>query len=215
GDLSAATGDEPPGRGAPPARTGEVAGRDGDATGNAERSAPKAERPGGDAKRPRAEAEALEMDYSVPTRVVIPRLGVSSTLEDLGLAPDGTMEVPVDPDKAGWFRPSVPPGVVGASVIAGHVTWDQQPVVFFRLGDLRPGDTIKVRREDGSTAIFTVRRVAQFPKSSFPTDAVYDQPPRPELRLITCGGTYDEDENRYLDNVIVWASLTRTHPAPV
>ncbi|MDQ3423474.1 MAG: class F sortase [Actinomycetota bacterium] len=155
----------------------------------------------------------LELDYSEPVRLDIPALDVSTTMEDLGLSHDGTMEVPVDPDKAGWFTPSVPPGVVGASVIAGHVTWDQEPVVFFRLGDLRSGDEVEVLRADGQTAVFTVQRIGQFAKSEFPTAQVYDRPSRPGLRLITCGGAYDEVNNRYLDNVVVWASLTDVRPA--
>ncbi|HEV8056178.1 MAG TPA: class F sortase [Nocardioidaceae bacterium] len=155
----------------------------------------------------------LELDYSEPVRLDIPSLDVSTTMEDLGLSHDGTMEVPVDPDKAGWFTPSVPPGVVGASVIAGHVTWDQEPVVFFRLGELRSGDEVEVLRADGQTAVFTVQRIGQFAKSEFPTSQVYDRPSRPGLRLITCGGAYDEVNNRYLDNVVVWASLTDVRPA--
>lgn len=189
-------------------RRGEPTSPDGPST-----AAPSQQARPDQGDRPGAEAP-LEMDYAEPTRVVIPTLGVSSRLEDLGLAPDGAMEVPVDPDKAGWFTPSVPPGVVGASVIAGHVTWDQEPVVFFRLGELRKGDVIRVKREDGSTAVFRVDRIGQFPKDSFPTAAVYDQPHRPNLRLITCGGEFDYETNHYLDNVIVWASLADTRPPP-
>lgn len=165
-------------------------------------------------QKPATQTQApLELDYSEPVRLDIPALDVSTTMEDLGLSHDGTMEVPVDPDRAGWFTPSVPPGVVGASVIAGHVTWDQEPVVFFRLGELRSGDDVEVLRADGQTAVFTVQRIGQFAKSEFPTAQVYDRPSRPGLRLITCGGAYDEVNNRYLDNVVVWASLTDVRPA--
>ena len=183
-----------------------------------DRSAPskKPGRPGAD---DRAEdqadvaAEPRTLDYSAPVRVQVPSLGVSSTLEDLALDAEGQMEVPVDPDKAGWFTPAPPPGVPGVSVIAGHVTWNQDPVVFYRLGDLRPGDTIEVDRADGSTAVFTVDRIGQFPKSTFPTKAVYTPTEAAELRLITCGGEYDEERSRYLDNIVVWATMTSSVPA--
>lgn len=147
------------------------------------------------------------LDYSEPVRIKIPTIGVSSSLVDLGLDSEGVMETPEPVDKAGWFTPSPPPGIPGATVIAGHVTWDQEPMVFFKLGDLKKGDRVEVVRKDGINTVFEVTRIGSFPKDSFPTDAVYSQPDTSELRLITCGGDYDKASNRYLSNVIVWAKI--------
>lgn len=148
-----------------------------------------------------------ELGYSRPVRIAIPRIGVRSSLVDIGLDAEGVMETPEPVDKAGWFTPSPPPGVPGATVIAGHVTWNQQPSVFFRLGGLHRGDRVRVEREDGKVVVFRVTRIGSFSKKSFPTRAVYSQPDRPELRLITCGGKYDDQSHRYLDNVVVWARV--------
>jgi len=145
------------------------------------------------------------LDYSEPVRIDIPSIGVGSRLVDLGLDEQGVMETPVPVDLAGWFTPSPPPGVGGATVIAGHVTWDQEPTVFFRLGELTTGDRVSVTRDDGARVTYEVTRIGSFPKDSFPTDEVYGQPDGSELRLITCGGEFDEAAGRYLDNVIVWA----------
>jgi LPXTG-site transpeptidase (sortase) family protein len=153
-----------------------------------------------------------EVTYSPPIRVQIPKIGVDSSLVELGLDPDGVMETPTEVEKAGWFRPSPPPGIPGATVIAGHVTWDRKPVVFFELGSLTSGDQVKVTRKDGVTATFEVTRIGSFPKDAFPTKDVYARPKGSELRLITCGGEYDEAERRYLDNVIVWARLIALRP---
>jgi sortase (surface protein transpeptidase) len=120
---------------------------------------------------------------------------------------EGVMEVPVDPSRAGWFSPSPAPGVPGASVIAGHVTWDREPAVFFELGRLHRGDTIEVDRADGTTATFVVQRTGTFPKTGFPTRAVYRHIDYPGLRLITCGGHYDDQTSSYDSNVIIWARL--------
>ena len=180
---------------------------------------PGADKPGADKSGDLAQAhpgeqpEQLTLDYSQPVRVEIPSIGVSSTLEELELNSAGAMEVPADPDQAGWFTPAPPPGVPGVSVISGHVTWNQEPVVFFRLGDLRAGDKIRVRRADGVTAVFTVERIGEFAKSTFPTKAVYTPTDGAEIRLITCGGEYHEANNRYLSNVIVWATMTSYHRA--
>lgn len=154
-------------------------------------------------KKPAVEA----LDYSEPVRIKIPEIGVSSSLVDLGLDSEGVMETPEPVDKAGWFTPSPPPGIPGATVIAGHVTWDQEPMVFFKLGDLEKGDRVEVMRKDGIKTVFEVTRIGSFPKDSFPTDAVYSQPDNSQLRLITCGGDYDKASNRYLSNVIVWAEI--------
>ena len=160
-------------------------------------------------------AESIDagLPYSRPLRLSIPSIDVVTRLEYLELDDEGVMEVPVDPSRAGWFSPSPAPGVPGASVIAGHVTWDREPAVFFDLGRLRPGDTIKVDRADGPTATFVVQRTGTFAKASFPTRAVYRQIDYPGLRLITCGGRYDVESGTYDSNLIVFARLAGHKPA--
>ena len=154
----------------------------------------------------RDQITGLVLPESAPVAVSIPRIGVRSTLVDLGLD-DGVMEVPEDPAKAGWFTRGPTPGALGPAVITGHVTWNG-PAVFHRLGTLRRGDQVTVTREDGKTAVFTVSGVDRFSKSRFPTRAVYGAIDHAGLRLITCGGTYDAARHKYLDNVVVFARLT-------
>jgi sortase (surface protein transpeptidase) len=170
-----------------------------------ERSAARADQSDG-----RDQITGLVLPESDPVSVSIPRIGVRSTLVHLGLK-DGAMEVPRDPAVAGWFAGGPAPGALGPAVIAGHVTWDGSPAVFFRLGTMRGGDEVTVTRKDGKTAVFTVSRVAQFSKSRFPGRAVYGAIDHAGLRLITCGGTYDAARHRYLDNVVVFARLETVH----
>ncbi|MFE2978078.1 class F sortase [Streptomyces sp. NPDC059258] len=146
------------------------------------------------------------LSASRPLSITIPAIDVTSPLEDLGLGKNRAMETPRDPDKAGWYTPGPTPGSAGPSVIAGHVTWDGAPAVFFKLTELDPGDRIDVRRADGSTASFTVDRTAVYPKDEFPTVEVYRNLDHAGLRLITCGGEYSD--SRYADNVVVYATLT-------
>ncbi|MFG2888550.1 class F sortase [Streptomyces sp. NPDC048248] len=148
------------------------------------------------------------MSKSVPERLSIPSLQVSSPLETLGQGKNGVMQTPRDPDKAGWYQPGPTPGSQGPAVIAGHVSWDGEPSVFEKLSTMKTGDTIEVARRDGKTAKFTVDRVAQYPKNKFPTVEVYKNLDHAGLRLITCGGEYDEGRHYYPDNVVVFASLT-------
>ncbi|MET9275957.1 class F sortase [Kribbella sp. NPDC003557] len=179
------------------------------AAAKASRGPARATPPSSAAPKP---SRVLELPRSEPELITVPRLKISSPLEDLQLDDQGAMQVPKNPAKAGWFTPSPPPGSIGSSVIAGHVTWNKRPAVFFRLGELRPGDQINIQRANRTTAVFTVERIAQFPKDRFPSEKVYDAAPYPALRLITCGGTYDNTNHRYLDNVIVWARLTASRP---
>jgi hypothetical protein len=146
---------------------------------------------------------------SRPVALDIPSIDVHSThIVGLGLAKDGSLEVPQDPSAPGWFMPGPSPGQFGPAVIAGHVDSDEGPAVFYRLGQLRRGDKVKVIRQDGSTAVFVTDRVQSYQKDEFPTRAVYGNTTnRAELRLITCSGEYD-DKLGYLGNTVAFAHLT-------
>ena len=142
---------------------------------------------------------------SPPVRVEIASIGVSSRLVRLGLNGDGTMEVPRDYALAGWFSGGPMPGEDGPAVIAGHVDSKTGPAVFYRLGQLRRGDTVRVQRADGAWLAFEVTGSARYAKAAFPTEAVFGPVPGPVLRLVTCGGEFDRSRGSYLDNVVVSA----------
>ncbi|MFJ2738064.1 class F sortase [Streptomyces sp. NPDC087440] len=148
---------------------------------------------------------------SSPELLSIPAIGVRSSLERLGLDARRAMETPQDPDKAGWFTPGPTPGQKGPAVVAGHVTWNDRPSVFFKLGDLKKDQQIEITRADGRTARFTVERTVRYPKKDFPTVEVYKNLDHAGLRLITCGGAYSPTTRRYDDNVVVYARLTSVH----
>jgi len=150
---------------------------------------------------------------AVPVSIGIPRLHVFSPLEDLGVDDDGVMEVPTEPADAGWYELGPSPGALGPAVVAGHVTWNQAPAVFFRLAELRPGDVVQVTRTDDVVAVFEVTRVERYPKTAFPTDMVFGAIDHAGLRLITCGGDYEQAAHRYTDNVVAFARLTSWHPS--
>lgn len=155
-------------------------------------------------------ARPAGLSWSRPARVVIPSIGVDSQLQELGVNPDGTLQVPTGPryNEAGWFTGSPTPGQVGPAVIVGHVdARGGTPSVFFKLGALKPGDHVQVTRSDQRTVTFTVYRVERYAKDQFPTGAVYGNTAGPELRLITCGGPVDPASGRYLDNTVAYARL--------
>lgn len=146
-----------------------------------------------------------------PVSVAIPAIGVRSGLMDLHLLADRTLEVPppARANTAGWYVGSPAPGERGASVIVGHVDSLEGPAVFYDLSALDAGDRVRVRRDDGRTAVFSVDKVASYRKSAFPTKAVYGRTSAPALRLITCGGPYVREAGGYQNNTVVYASLVR------
>ena len=151
------------------------------------------------APRPNAPQVAL------PVALTIPAIGVQTQLIRLGLTAAGALQVPPTPSIAGWYTGSPRPGAVGSAVIAGHIDSYAGPGVFFELSRLRPGDRVYVRRADGTLAVFEVTEVEMFAKDAFPTTAVYGAVPDAELRLITCGGTFDYATRSYLSNTVAFA----------
>jgi LPXTG-site transpeptidase (sortase) family protein len=146
------------------------------------------------------------MRKSTPIRVFIPAIGVDSPLIRLGLKSNGNLQVPPNGFPAGWFTGAPTPGEKGPAVIAGHVRWAGRAGVFARLGRLRPGDKITVTRQDRSAAVFRIVRIKQYPKSTFPSAAVYGDLDHAGLRLITCGGL-DYLSGKYEANLVVFADL--------
>ena len=155
---------------------------------------------------PRRRRRLVDARAAPPRWIRIPAIGVSARVVALGLNPDRTLEVPRRWADAGWYTGGPRPGQRGPAVIAGHVDSMSGPAVFYRLGELRRGALVRIRRADGSTVTYGVEGVERWPKDRFPTGRVYGRTARSTLRLITCGGAFDKATGHYLDNVIVYAT---------
>ncbi len=149
---------------------------------------------------------SVVVELPAPDRIRIPTIGVDSALEFLDIDAAGALHAPKDFGKPGWFSKGPAPGDLGPAVIAGHVDSERGPAVFYRLRDLKAGDVIEVSR-GGQWVRFQVTASERYPKDQFPTAKVYNPTPVPELRLITCGGTFDRSRRSYEDNIVVYALL--------
>jgi LPXTG-site transpeptidase (sortase) family protein len=145
----------------------------------------------------------------IPVRIVIPAIGVDARVVRLGLNADQTMQVPTNLTDTGWFQPGPEPGEQGAAVIVGHLNSRSGPGVFTRLSELKAGDVIRVRLQNGSTVRFVAESMMRVAKSRFPTNLVYARTAKPTLRLITCAGKLNQVTGHHYDNYIVFASLLR------
>ncbi|MFJ1823366.1 class F sortase [Streptomyces sp. NPDC088178] len=152
------------------------------------------------------------VEGSVPKRVEIPSLGIEAPVIARGLDGDGAIEPPSFdiPRTVGWYGDGTEPGAKGPALFVGHVDTETEPAVFYGLSAARPGAKVEVTRADGSVAEFTVDDVQVFTRERFNADKAYGprKQGRAELRLITCGGTYDRASHSYDANVVVSAYLT-------
>jgi sortase (surface protein transpeptidase) len=166
----------------------------------------------GDAPPPRA---FPVLEPSRPERLSIPAINVQAPILDVGLAADGSVDVPPlrRHNEAGWFDGGPTPGQFGPALIVGHADTRTGPSVFHQLPKLKRGQKIEVLRADGSVAVFEVTSVERYNKGRLPLQRVYGDYSRPSLRLMTCGGTWLGDRAGYSDNIIVFASLVDTKEA--
>ncbi|NJQ07741.1 class F sortase [Streptomyces lonarensis] len=157
---------------------------------------------------PAAEGSGEALARSEPTRIRVPHIGIDVEVFGADLDPDGGPPTPAEEDamRAAWYAGGVSPGENGASLIVGHLDTMTGPAAFAGLGMLEPGGRIEVDREDGTTAVFTVEAVEQYPKQDFPNDRVYGATDDAQLRLITCGGRWTADGG-YDANIVAYARL--------
>jgi hypothetical protein len=158
-----------------------------------------------------SQARLPGMARSEPARIDIPDIHVHAPVAPVGVGPDATIGVPPlsRPDLTGWYRYGPTPGETGSAVIVGHVdSYASGKAVFYDLGRLRSGQEVDIMRQDHTIARFKVDAVSEFSKSAFPSSSVFGHVDYPGLRLVTCGGPFDSRTGTYLDNVIVFASLT-------
>lgn len=143
---------------------------------------------------------------ALPKKILIPAIGVDSSIEKVGLASDGTVDVPKGPDNAGWFDSSAIPGMKGDSVIVGHYGWkDGIPAVFDRLSLLKKGMAIYVIRDDGRATEFIVREVKTYSEDDDASIAFSSNDEGAHLNLITCGGVWDRSKKSYSNRMVVFS----------
>ena len=166
---------------------------------------------------PRSRSVPVAERVSVPTPLApaqitgvdAPSIGLAAAdTTTLGLRDDNSLDVPRSATTVGWYERSAVPGQAGPSVLAAVVDVGGEPGAFSRLGEMRPGEAVEVHRDDDTTAVFTVDRVERYAKDAFPTEAVYGPTDDGQIRLITCGGVFDERTRSYEDNIVLFGRLT-------
>ena len=143
-----------------------------------------------------------------PVRIQIPQAWVDAPVVTVGVTPDGEMEAPSGFWDVGWYRNGTRPGDPGKAVMAGHFDSQEGAAVFYFLGDLQPGDDIRILLggPDGER-FYKVREVATYNVDDAPLEKIFGPSDKQELVLITCGGEWRGPEAGYSDRIVVYADM--------
>ena len=147
---------------------------------------------------------------TLPVRLVIPAIHVDATVEPVGILANGDLDTPhISPlANVGWYSAGPRPGERGSAVIDGHVNGPGgTPAVFERLLDLQVGDTIRVTTGSGSLLEFHVVKMATYPPTQAPLQAIFGDAGGVKLNLITCAGTWIPSQQQTTLRRVVYASL--------
>jgi sortase A len=159
-----------------------------------------------------ARAGTTGMTYTYianPVRVTVPAIGVDANVQDVGMADDGSMGVPVGYDDVAYYTLSVSPGIPGYSAFTGHISSIYFPGVFYNIDGLSKGNTIHVFGDDGAELVFQVTEVDRYPADNFPLNKIFGPNiSAPGVALITCGGDWDPVAHLFADRIVVLATLS-------
>ena len=126
-----------------------------------------------------------------PQLLVIPRLGVQAPIENKGIDSHNQMEAPDKPFDVAWYPFTAKPGAGGNAVFAGHKDFaGVGPAVFWKLGQLGPGDTIQVTGANQTQLQYQVTQTWDYTLSNIPMASVLAQGDGDQVTLITCAGSY-------------------------
>jgi Sortase domain len=147
-----------------------------------------------------------------PRRITITTLGIDAPIDPVGVDPAGTMALPPDVRRVGWYEFSPLPGSdAGSVVLAGHVDNARQGAgALFDLRSVPVGARIVVQGGDGVSHTYRVTGRELFVKKRLPVENLFAIEGPPRLVIITCGGPFQQDIHSYRDNLVVAAEPVGT-----
>lgn len=144
---------------------------------------------------------------AIATNLSIPSIKVNEEIKHMGLNSNGNLEPPQGVLQ--WYNKSAPVGANGISVLAGHVSYNDVPDVFWNLHDVKIGDKVSVKYSDGSTKNFKIVRKGPVNKNHLQYDStVWGTSKTPSLVLATCDTDSRLVGHHHVDNYVAWAIPT-------
>ena len=142
----------------------------------------------------------------LPMRLEITKIGVNTTVDSVGLLPDGAMDMIKSVDNVAWFAPGPRPGEEGNAVIGGHYNGgkDNTISVFDNLNKLQIGDKLYIKDDNNVTVSFVVREIRIYDQNADATDVFVSEDGKAHLNLITCDGVWDSVSKTYSGRLVVF-----------
>lgn len=149
---------------------------------------------------------SAQTNSTLSIRLKIPIINIDAPIESVGLAADGSMEVPGNPAHVGWFNKGTLPGAIGSAVIAGHYgIWKNGEVSAFQnLEKLSVGNIISIEDENGIATNFKVKEIKKYDPSSDASEIFISSDGKSHLNLITCNGIWNEATQSYSQRLVIF-----------
>jgi LPXTG-site transpeptidase (sortase) family protein len=144
---------------------------------------------------------------SLPSRLVIPSLGINAHIQYVGENALGNMRAPDNFTDVAWYEYGTVPGTVGSAVIDGHVDNGLGlDGVFKHLSDIVVGADVYIETAGGATLHFKVSDIEVYPYQSVP-ETLFTQNDATRLNLITCDGNWVTGGDTYDQRVVIYTRL--------
>ena len=141
----------------------------------------------------------------LPVRLKIPKIGIDTVVEHVGLTKGRALDVPKGPSNVAWFALGPLPGEVGSAVIDGHSGYkNNRPAVFDNLHKLKKGDKIYVENSEGVIITFVVRELRSYGNKEDSSDVFGSNDKASHLNLITCAGDWNPLTQTHSDRLVVF-----------
>lgn len=146
-----------------------------------------------------------KISIGLPTRLIVPEIGIDSFVEYVGVTQEGKMDIPKGPTTTAWFNLGPRPGEDGSAVISGHFGWKNNvPAVFDNLHKLKIGARVYVVDESGVVTSFVVREIKLYDQDANAFDVFDTSDGQSHLNLVTCQGVWRDSTKSYSKRLVVF-----------
>lgn len=146
-----------------------------------------------------------ETPKGLPIRIVIPRINLDASIEEVNQISDGLIGPPTISLDTSWYGLGPKPGEEGTSVIYGYVHWEYGYTARFSdLRFLKPGDIVSVKDDTGMMTIFRVSGSAIYDMDMDLSKVSFSDDGESHLNLITYDGSWDKDSKSYSKRLVVF-----------
>lgn len=165
---------------------------------------------------PAAAGPEAAPDNAPLAEFLLPKFSVSGKIVVKGIDPaTNTMQPPDNKDDVAYYDFTPRPGSrcqgpdkCPNTVLSGHVDWyTGQTGVFWKLKDLKDGDAVQLKLQDGKLYTYKVVANTVYKAASAPVEEILSDTPQEAVTLITCEGVFNKSLQEYDSRRVVRAVL--------